>query len=417
MKWVRVGQWGDQTEWAAVERAKGKFSIDPVTAKAIDTLLDNRVDILWGLNYGNALYDRPDPPPDCGPLYFEGHPFYLNWGPRTEAGREGFVRYVDFVVRKYQKRIQWWELWNEENGWFPGHEPELYGKLLYAVAKHIKAIDPNLKVMVGGTAAPAPLTTEIALREGAAPYVDACAFHPYGIDKPEGGMGTMESYKGKNLSQSREQTGWNRVEDIVAGVKKPFAQHGNTNVQVWLDEWGLNVSGLDYTYDPHVGEYGLSKYLTRFYLYNGWLGHPMAWWAFFTINKSQDWGIIDPENFGFRPPSFALQNVCSLASDVTSIPAPEYYYDGIAPDLKVIVFQRDRSREKVVFLWSAQMATDKVLSYPGQFNFAAESKPEAVVLTDVYWGLSQPAVWSYENGRVILNGIIVRDYPIGISFQ
>ena len=417
VKWVRVGQWGDQTEWAAVEREKGKFSIDPVTEKAIDTLLDNHVDILWGLNYGNALYDRPEHPPDSGPMYFEGHPFYLNWGPRTEGGREAFVRYVDFVVRKYQKRIQWWELWNEENGWFPGHEPELYGKLLCAVSKHIKSINPKLKVMFGGTAAPAPLTTEIALREGAAPYVDACAFHPYGIDKPEGGMGTMESYQGKSLGQSREQTGWNRVEDIVAGVKKPFAQHGNTNVQVWLNEWSLNVSGLDYSYKPGIGEYGLAKYLTRFYIYNGWLGQPTAWWALHTENKSQDWGILEPESIRFRPLSFALQNVCSVASDVASIPALDYHYDGSAPDLKVIACQRDRSKEKAVFLWSAQMYTDKVLSYPGQFSFAVASKPRKVVLTDVYWGVSQPAVWSYENRRVIINGIIVHDYPVEISLE
>ncbi len=418
VKWVRVGQWGDQTEWAAVEREKGKFSVDPVTDKAVNKLFDNGVGILWGLNYGNALYYPSGKPwSDVGPIFQEGHPFYLNRGPRTEAEREAFVRYVDFVVRKYQKRVQWWELWNEENGWFPGHEPELYGKLLYAVAKQIKSINPNMKVMFGGTAAPAPLTTEIALREGAAPYVDACAFHPYGIDKPEGGMGTMESCRGKDLSQSRAQTGWNCVEDIVAGVKKPFAQHGNTNVQVWLDEWGLNVSGLDYAYDPGIGEYGLAKALTRFYIYNGWLGHPVAWWALHTENKSQDWGIIDPDNFGFRPPSFALQNVCSVASDAVSISAPDYSYEGSAPDLKVIAYQRDKSREKAVFLWSAQTATDKVLSYPGRFSFVAASKPRKVKLTDVYWGVSQAAVWSYAAGRVIINGIIVRDYPVEISFE
>lgn len=418
VKWVRVGQWGDQTEWAAVEREQGRFAMDPVTDKAIRQLTDRGVDILWGLNYGNGLYDRPEKPfNDIGPIYREGHPFYLNQGPRTEAGRQAFVRYVDYVVRKYQSRVQWWELWNEENGWYPGHEPELYGKLLYATARHIKSINPNLKVMYGGTAAPAPLTTEIALREGAAPYLDAYAFHPYGIDKPEGGMGTMEFQQAKNLSQSREQMCWNRLEDIVAGVKKPFAQHGNTNIQVWLNEWSLNVSGLDYTYKPGIGEYGLAKYLIRFYIYNGWLGQPTAWWALHTENKSQDWSVLDPDTFGLRPLSYALQNVCSVVSDVTSLPPPEHRFDGAAPDLKVIAYQRDRRDEKLVLVWSARLNTDQIVAHPGRFTFAHPKKPKKVLLTDLYWGLEQPAAWSHENGQITLDGLVVRDYPVVITVR
>ena len=343
LKWVRVGQWGDQTEWAAVEREKGKFALDPVTEKAVDALLDNKVDILWNLDYGNALYERPDRPGggDIGPYYHEGHPFSFNAGPRTEAGRQAFLRYVDYVVGKYRGRIRWWELWNEENGWYPGFEPELYGKLLNAVARHIKTVDPQAGLMVGGTAAPAPLTTEIALREGAAPFVDACAFHPYGIDKPEGGMGTMEWYRGKDLSQTRQQTGWNHLEEVVAGVRKPYAARGRKDIPVWLNEWGLNVTGLDYNYDPHVGEYGYAKYIARFYVYSGWLGHPAALWALHTENLSQDWSMIDPRTFGLRPLSYAMQNVCSVVSDVQPLPAPACHFDGAVPDLKVVAYRRD----------------------------------------------------------------------------
>ena len=311
LKLVRIGQWGDQTEWAAVEREKGKFEVDPVTDAAIHKLADNHVDILYGLNYGNSLYEHPDKPYiDIGPIWHEGSPFYLNAGPRTDAGREAFVRYVDFVVKKYKGQVKYWELWNEENGWYPGFQPELYGKLLFAVAKHLKEIDPQGVMVNGGTAAPAPITTEIALREGAAPYVDVYAFHPYGIEKPEGGMGTMEQDEhGKDLSQSQQQTGWKTLEDIVAGVKKPWAQHGKPDIKVWLGEWGTNLTGLDYVYNPHIGEYGCSKWMMRFYIYSGWLDLPTAWWAFYTDNKSQDWGIIDPKDFSMRPMAYAAQNV------------------------------------------------------------------------------------------------------------
>jgi len=418
LKWMRVGQWGDQTEWAAVEREKGRFAMDPVTDAGIQFLLDNGVDILFGLDYGNALHEpREKPFMDIGPIYREGHPFYMNGGPTTEAGRQAFVRYVDYVVRKYGDRIKWWELWNEQNGWYPGHEPELYGKLLHAVAKRIKSIDPKLKMMFGGTAAPAPLTTEIALREGAAPYLDACAFHPYGIDKPEGGMGTMEFYQGRNLSQSREQTGWNRLEKILEGVRKPFAQHGNPNVEVWINEWGTNVAGLDFTYNPGIGEYGCAKYLMRFYIYGGWLHVPTAWWALHNLNRSQDWGILEQADYGFRPMSYALQNVCSVVSDVEPVRELDYRYEGAAADPKVIRYERDGKEETLVLVWAADLFTDEVRAYPSRLGFALGRRPETVTITDLYWGVSQAATWDFQDGRVILDRLIVRDYPLVIACE
>ena len=416
LKWVRVGQWGDQTEWAAVEREKGKFAMDPATDAAIRKLAANGVDILYGLNYGNSLYERGAQPwGDIGPIYKEGHPFYLNGGPRTAAGRRAFVRYVDFVVRKYKDVVKFWELWNEENGWYPGHEPEFYGKLLAAVARHIKSLDPNLKVSFGGTAAPAPITTEIALREGAAPYLDIYAFHPYGIDKPEGGMGTMEWYQGENVSQSREQTGWNHLEEIVEGVKKPFVQHGSPEVEVWLNEWGTNVTGLDFTYKPGIGEYGCAKYVMRFYIYSGWLNLRTAWWALYNETKSQDWGVVDQHDYGLRPMSYGLQNVCSVVSDVEPIRGLDYSCEGEAPDPKVIAYKRDNNDEMLVLVWGAELNNEQVRSYPSTLSFAVQKRPGKVTLTDLYWGVTQSAEWRYENDRVVIERLIVRDYPVVVS--
>lgn len=416
LKMVRVGQWGDQTEWAAVEREKGKYQMDAATDEGIRKLIDNGVNILYGLNYGNALYNQADTAWfDIGPIYKEGSPFYKHVGPRTEEQRKAFVNYTDFVVRKYGYGIKWWELWNEENGWYPGFEPVYYGKLLYEVGKHIKEINPDLKVMYGGTAAPAPITTEISLREGAAPYVDGYSFHPYGIDKPEGGIGTMEFYEGKNLGQTREQTGWNTLEDIIEGVKKPFTLHGKPDIEVWQDEWGTNVSGLDFSYSPHMGEYSCTKYLMRFYLYSGWLRVPTAWWGLYNMNKSQDWGIIDQKDYSFRPMSFALQNICSVVSDVEPVQMPDFSFNGQAPDVKVISYKKDGSETKLVLVWAAELNTDKNRSYPGKLSFKLDSIPGKVTLTDLYWGIVQPASWSYDEGKLTLEGIIVHDYPVVIT--
>jgi hypothetical protein len=419
LKWVRVGQWGDQTEWAAVEREKGKFHMDSVTDAAIQKLCDNGVRILYGLNYGNMLYnDKKEPFIDVGPIFNEGSPFCHHGGPRTKEARQAFCRYVDVVARKYKGRITYWELWNEENAWFPGNEPELYGKLLAAVGKTLKSIDPNNKLMFGGTAAAAPITTEIALREGGAPYVDICAMHPYGLEKPEGGMGTCEFIKGKNLCQSPEQTGWKCIEDVLAGVRKPYAKYGKADIPVWLNEWTPNnPTGLDFSFKAGFGEFACSKYLLRFYAYSGWLNAPTAWWAFYNENMSQDWGVIEQHGYGFRPMSYALQNICSFVSDVEPIRTLQCKYEGPASDMKTIAYQRDASDEKLVLVWAAEMHSETIKAYPGRLSIKLEKQPTRVMLTDLYWGVSQPAIWSYENGVLTLNKVVVRDYPIAISYQ
>jgi hypothetical protein len=419
VKWVRISQWGDQTEWAAVEREKGQFRMDPVTDAAIRELARNGIDILWTLDYGNHLYSGDRVFIDIGPIFHEGSPFYWNVGPHTDAQRAAFIRYTDYVVRRYKDVVKYWELWNEENGWYPiapnesSFQPELYGALLYDVAKHIKSIDPTLKVMFGGTAAPAPRTTDIALSQGDASLIDLAAFHPYGIDKPEGGMGTMEQDStGRNLSQTREQTGWNTLSEIIEGVKEPFRRHGNDSVGVWLNEWGTNVSGLGFTYDPHIGEYACAKYLSRFYIYSGYLAAPAAWWALYSENRSQDWGILDQEDFGLRPMSYALRNLCSVLSDVRPVPSPAHRLDVDMPDPKVVTFVRDGSRETIVAIWAAELSTDDVRTYNGNFRYQPGYKPSRIDIVDLYWGATQEARWSWDGDWAVVDGIELHDYPV-----
>ena len=116
--------------------------------------------------------------------------------------------------------------------------------------------------------------------------MDAYAFHPYGIDKPEGGMGTMEVYTGARTSAKAASrpagTAW-KTSSPACRSRLPSMAH--PNIPVWLNEWGMNVSGLDYNYKPNVGEYTYAKYITRFYIYSGWLGHP-----------GRALGAVTPEN-------------------------------------------------------------------------------------------------------------------------
>ena len=155
--------------------------------------------------------------------------------------------------------------------------------------------------------------------------------------------------------------------------------------------------------------------VAAFHIYSGWLNLPTAWWALYNENKSQDWGILEQRGYGFRPMSYALQNVCSVVSDVQPIRSLDYKYDGGAPDLKVIGYKKDGTGDTLVLLWSAETSNEEVKSYPSKLAVSLATRPKEVVLTDLYWGVSQPAAWSYENGVLTVDYLIVRDYPVVIT--
>ncbi|MCX6880360.1 MAG: hypothetical protein NTW21_42115 [Verrucomicrobia bacterium] len=58
-KWARVGYHDDPINWHWVEKQKGVLAIDPETDKAVTELVDNGVEIIMSLGFGNRLYSGP----------------------------------------------------------------------------------------------------------------------------------------------------------------------------------------------------------------------------------------------------------------------------------------------------------------------------------------------------------------------
>jgi hypothetical protein len=227
----------------------------------------------------------------------------------------------------------------------------------------------------------------------------------------------MELYKGKSVAKSKAETGWNTLEQVLDGVRAPFAKHGRPDVEVWMNEFGTNVTGREYVYDPGIGEYGAAKWLMRMYVYGGWNNSRSAWWALHTDNKSQDWGILDPADFTMRPMALALRNICSTLSDVQPIKEPVATLKTQAPQAKCVSFQRDGGRELLTAAWSAEPVDDRVKQYQGDVELPCENRPGSVEVIDLYWGLRQEAKWEWEAGRLQVEGIVLRDYPVVVSVR
>ena len=61
-KWIRIGQYensSDYTSWDWIEQKRGVYATSPLLEDAVDSLVDNGIDIQVQLLYGNVMYTSP----------------------------------------------------------------------------------------------------------------------------------------------------------------------------------------------------------------------------------------------------------------------------------------------------------------------------------------------------------------------
>src|SRR5438876_3978880 len=111
-KWIRIGQYensSDRTSWDWIEQQRGVYSSSPELEDAVDSLVDNGVNIQLQLLYGNPMYTAaagklPDKiTPEPGSFHNADRSLYsVFWPPKTPEQIAAFNRYVKWMV---------------ENGW------------------------------------------------------------------------------------------------------------------------------------------------------------------------------------------------------------------------------------------------------------------------------------------------------------
>ena len=150
--WVRT----DFT-WAAIEPEQGEFRFERFDT-VVDTAARYGIRVLPILDYSSP------------------------WAGLAHENLDAWTRYVDATVRHFHERLRIWEVWNEENipnFWKPEPNARDYARLLKRTARTIRAVDPDLDVMYGGTAGiPLDFIRE-TLEAGVADSFDIMAIHPY----------------------------------------------------------------------------------------------------------------------------------------------------------------------------------------------------------------------------------------------
>jgi hypothetical protein len=92
-KWIRIGQYensSDYTSWDWIEQKRGVYAASPLLEDAVDSLVDNGVNIQVQVMYGNNMYTSPSgrlpeiSTPAAGSFHNDDRSLYsIFWPPAT----------------------------------------------------------------------------------------------------------------------------------------------------------------------------------------------------------------------------------------------------------------------------------------------------------------------------------------------
>lgn len=317
-KWIRIGQYensSDYTSWDWIEQKRGVYAASALLEDAVNSLVDNGIDIQVQLLYGNVMYTspsgkRPDVSvPEPGSFHNDDRSLYsVFYAPTTPEQIEAFDRYSSWMVNHFKDRIHYWALWNEQDigYWNPWGNPEQFGRLLAPFIETVHNADPQAKVIYGGQADPSREFTQKAFDTcKCASGIDVYAYHTY----PGYGQNLNPEAMdyGAYLNESPKQ-----LRDLVThypGIKPdiPFFDDEFNSIPSWI--------GSD--------ESVQAKYVPRGFVYNLAAGVKTFVWllaAGTDGNEYDDFGIIhgltnNDTDWKPRPVFFALQNTNALFSD------------------------------------------------------------------------------------------------------
>jgi hypothetical protein len=325
-KWIRIGQYensSDYTSWDWIEQKRGVYAASPLLEDAVDSLVDNGMEVQVQLMYGNQMYTArsgklPDiSVPETGSFHNDDRSIYSAfWPPVTPDQITAFDKYVAWIVDHFKDRVHYWALWNEQDigYWNPWGNAEQYGNLLAPFVETVHKADGSAKVIYGGQADPSREFTKTALDTcRCASDIDVYAYHTYpGYGQnmnPE--MMDYGAYLNESPKALRELV--KSYPGIKAGI--PFFDDEFNSIPSWI--------GSD--------ESVQSKYVTRGLIYNHAAGVKTFVWllaAGTDGNEYDDFGFIHgltnhDYDFTPRPAFHALQNTNALFADTKFDPSIE----------------------------------------------------------------------------------------------
>lgn len=326
VKWVRIGQYEDSSEltsWDWIEQKRGVYAAPSGLDDYVNWLVNNGINIEIQLDYGNPMYTSPAGKlPDSiipAPGFLNYTPnrslYSIFWPPTKPDHIAAFVRYVRWMVHHFQGRVEYWELWNEEDigAWSPRPNPEEYGRLLKAFVPAVHEADPKAQVIYGGQAGHSNVFARRAL--------DACQCSS-GID-----VFAYHTYPGFGMNVNPEAMDYGAFGSESTAKQRAMVRHYpgiRSDIQFWDNEFNAGLPSW-----KESDESIQAKYIPRGVLYDLAHGVKNFIWEFVGAtdgDEGDDFGLIHglmylPTDLTPRPAFYAFEHTDWLFSDTRFDPS------------------------------------------------------------------------------------------------
>ena len=187
----------DEVSWQQIEKMPKVYAIPKIITKTDSAFTSasttSELSMILILSYGNGLYTK-------------------NGYPSNDKEIQGFANYASWVVKRYNGRVKYYEIWNE---WLAGTGvgnkkigrpgDDVFISLVKSTSSAVKNLDKNAVVMTGSIN---PLKSRERqwiynlINAGLLKYVDAISIHPYSfqfqgspLQKPEGNLIEIDKFE------------------------------------------------------------------------------------------------------------------------------------------------------------------------------------------------------------------------------
>jgi polysaccharide biosynthesis protein PslG len=158
------------------------------------------------------------------------------------ASAQQFANFAAKVAARYAPDgVKYFEIWNEPNDtkfWQPVVNPAFYTRMLIDSYRAIKTVDSSAYIIVGGLAPiwdsansslSGPAFLSAIYKDGAEPYFDAVATHPYSFPALPG---TYESW-----------SAWSQMSLTAPSLRSIMKRYGDWRKPIWITEFGAPSNG------------------------------------------------------------------------------------------------------------------------------------------------------------------------------
>jgi len=310
---------------------------------------------------------------------------------KTEEEIQQYLNYARQVAAHFKGRIQYYEIWNEPNVQTPNWFVELpdYINLISLTIPVILEKDPGAKFVVGSTTPPDnPDSREYllgVLRSNIMPLVDVVSWHPMFGTSPE--YDCCKDY-------------YYEYPSIVQEIKDVASAYGFTGDYYAAE---INWAKTDFPLPPVTGQPRYSEIVSAKYYARGIMMH---------LGMDVIAGIID---WGDNPTQLDVtRHLSTLMAGAKAASLP-LEIKSEAMNIASYSFSLSNG-DYLLALWTDGVAVEidpgiiATLTLP---NFSAGE----VVGIDILYGLVQQLNTITEDGNLVVRDLLIKDYPIILSFK